>query len=176
MEFLRIVALAVAAAVLYGIVEVLVTAHVFPEHFTVLHSRIIDFDAPVVLALFWGVFGTWWIGLPLGVLLGLAARSGTHTAWSAGQLVRPLTVLLGVLFAASLVSGVTGFALAATGTVAPPREFLERLPGARFPASLAVQFAHTASYAVGAIGGIVAAVRVARTRRREAAELERKQR
>jgi len=74
MQVLAIVALGVVGAVTYGILQDLVTAHVCLEYFSVFHGT--PEGGPVAQALHWGVVATWWVGLPLGWVLALAARVG----------------------------------------------------------------------------------------------------
>ena len=75
MAGLRIVLLAVAAAIAYGILHDQVTARVAIEYFTVAHPRIVESEDPTVLGLVWGVVATWWVGAILGTLLAVAARA-----------------------------------------------------------------------------------------------------
>ena len=95
MKSLSIVALAMAAAISYGIVHDQITARICLEYFTIGHPRLIASESPTVLALFWGVVATWWVGLPLGIALAVAARIGGRPKLTATDLVRPLAKLLG---------------------------------------------------------------------------------
>ncbi len=168
MESLRIVALAVAAAVVYGIAHDLVTAHVCVEYFTVGHPRIIESESPVALALVWGVVATWWVGLPLGGLLALAARAGSAPTWTARRLVRPIATLLGVMAVCALLAGLLALGFTAHGVEFIVGGIARKLPEDRRIPFLVDAFAHSASYFVGALGGAVLAVRVFMRRRREA--------
>lgn len=69
MKFIRIVLAAVGAAVGYGIVHDQITVRISPEYFTIGHPRLIETSSLTILALFWGVVATWWVGLPLGFLV-----------------------------------------------------------------------------------------------------------
>ncbi|HEU4754510.1 MAG TPA: hypothetical protein VFU47_15485, partial [Armatimonadota bacterium] len=66
-----------------------VTVRVCVEYFTVAHPPLITTDSPTLLALAWGVVATWWVGLALGVMLGLAARLGGWPRLVARELIRP---------------------------------------------------------------------------------------
>lgn len=167
MESLRIVALAVAAAIVYGIAHDLVTAHVCVEYFTVGHPRIIDSQSPVALALAWGVVATWWVGLPLGGLLALAARVGSAPKWTARRLVRPIAALLGVMAVCALLSGLLALSFTPHGVEFIVGGIARGLPEDRRIPFLVDAFAHSASYVVGALGGVVLAAWVLRRRRRE---------
>lgn len=69
MEALRIVALAVAAAVAYGVLHDQVTARICVEYFTIGHPLLVPSYSPTLLALAWGVVATWWVGLVGGLVL-----------------------------------------------------------------------------------------------------------
>jgi len=167
MQALGIVLLCLAAAVAYGILHDLVTAHVCVEYFSVFHPRLIDSDDPVVLALFWGVVATWWVGLPLGAILAAAARAGSRPQWPVGRLVRPVGVLLAVMAAAAACAGGVGYWGAVQGATAPPAWIAERIPAEKHAAFVGDWWAHDASYAAGILGGLVLAVRVWRRRGRQ---------
>ena len=94
MPAIRIVGLAILAAVVYGIALDQVTARVCIEYFTIGHPPIFPTESPTLLALGWGVVATWWVGLLLGVPLAIAARSGARAPRSEGSLVRPIAFLL----------------------------------------------------------------------------------
>ena len=86
MERIRIVLLALFAAICYGIVHDQVTARVCLEYFTIGHPPLFSTTSPTLLALGWGVVATWWVGLPLGLLLAVAARGGQRPPLSAADL------------------------------------------------------------------------------------------
>ena len=71
MESLKIILMAVAAAVLYGIMHDQITARVCVEYFTIGHPQLFVFptDDPTLLGIGWGIVATWWVGLPLGIAL-----------------------------------------------------------------------------------------------------------
>lgn len=160
----RIVLLCVGAAVGYGIVHDLITTRVCVEYFTVGHPPVFDTDDPTLLALGWGVFATWWVGVLLGVPLAIAARAGTLPPRSAGSLVRPITTLLAVMGVCAALAGVTGWLLARNGVVSLVGPISEKLSADRHAPFLADLWAHSASYAVGFIGGVVVIVNVWRGR------------
>lgn len=167
MAFLAIVLLCVAGAVVYGVLQDLVTAHVCLEYFSVFHGT--PDGGPVAQALHWGVVATWWVGLALGVLLALAARRGPGPRRGWRDLLRPVAMLLVGVGAVALLAGLLGAWLAAQGAVvvAPPWD--ARIPRERHVAFLADLWAHNAAYLAGAVGGLVLAWRVQRGRRRPAA-------
>ncbi|HVZ39555.1 MAG TPA: hypothetical protein VHI13_09785 [Candidatus Kapabacteria bacterium] len=170
MKSLRIILLAVSAAVIYGIVHDQVTARVCVEYFTIGHPIIIPTYSPTILGLFWGIFATWWVGLPLGALLAAAARIGPEPKLEARDLVVPVVVLCSIMLAGALCSGIAGYLLAENGAISMPAPYSFRVPSDRHAVFLADLFAHNASYLVGCIGGLVLAVVVwmRRARRRSA--------
>lgn len=166
MAAIRIVLLAIAGAVLYGIVHDQVTARLSLEYFTIAHPPIVDSEDPTVLGLVWGVVATWWVGAILGVLLAVAARAGSRPRRSARDLVRPIAVLLGTMAACALLAGLLGAFLGGSRAVVLLDPFASRVPDARHARFLGAWWAHVASYAVGAVGGLVLAAWVWRGRAR----------
>jgi hypothetical protein len=153
-----IVALSIAAAVGYGIAHDMVTAHVCVEYFTIGHPPLIESQSPVVLALFWGVVATWWVGLPLGVMLASAAQIGSWPTIPARRMMKPVAVLLAVMAVCALLAGITGAVLAANGNAWLNPPLSEAVPKDRHVAFLADGWAHGASYLAGALGGLVLTV------------------
>jgi hypothetical protein len=155
MEALKIVAGAVLAAVLYGMVHDQVTVRVCLEYFTVFHPPVFRTHNPTLLALGWGVIATWWMGVILGTLLAVAARAGSPPRVSARELAPKVLKLLGVMAVCAVVAGVTGYFVSGAMGGDP---FYRRLQ--------ADLWAHSASYFVGAIGAVVLCIRTAIMRRR----------
>lgn len=164
MAYLKIIALSVLAAATYGVLHDQVTARVCVEYFTIGHARLIDSDSPTVLGLFWGVVATWWVGLPLGVVLSLAARAGSRPKLDARDLVVPIAKLMLVMYACALIAGVTGYYMARAGKLHYPPAIITHFPPAVETRFLADACAHLSSYTVGLIGGLVLAVLTFRRR------------
>jgi len=154
MERIRIVLLAVFAAMVYGIVHDQVTARICVEYFTIGHRPLVPTTSPTLLALAWGVVATWWVGLPLGLFLAAAARGGKRPKLTAAELRRPIAILLVTMAASAVLAGIIGGVLAARGAVwlAPP--FNQLVPANRHVAFLIDLWAHSASYFVGILGGL----------------------
>ena len=140
-EALKIVLFSMAAAIVYGILHDMVTAHLCVEYFTIFHPRLIPTESPVLLALFWGVFATWWVGLFLGAALALAARAGPAPKLCLRDLWRQIVLLMVVSALCALLAGV---ATAASLT----DDYLSRT-------CAAVADAHLISYAAGGVGGLL---------------------
>jgi hypothetical protein len=166
MEALRIVALAVAAAVAYGVAHDQVTARICVEYFTIGHPPLVPSDSPTVLAIAWGVVATWWVGLPLGLLLAAAARRGRRPRLSARDLRRPVAVLLLAVGACAAAAGVVGGVLALRGAVWLVEPMASRVPADRHVPFLVDLWMHSASYLAGVVGGLALSVWTWRRRRR----------
>jgi hypothetical protein len=163
---LGIVLMCVVAAVCYGIAHDQVTARVCVEYFTVGHPPVFGTDDPTLLGLGWGVIATWWVGLLLGVPLAVVARVGSRPKRSVGSLVRPVTVLLAVMAVCALAAGVVGWHLASSGAVFLVGPIAREIPLDRHMPFFADLWAHSTSYLVGLVGGIVVIVQVWRSRSR----------
>lgn len=168
MQSLGIVLMCVAAAVCYGVVHDQVTAWVCVEYFTVGPPPVFDTDDPTLLGLGWGVIATWWVGLLLGIPLAFVARAGARPRRSVRSLVRPVARLLMIMTALALAAGVVGWLLASVGLVVLVGPIAHNLPADRHVPFLADLWAHSASYFVGFVGGIVVMVQVWRSRGRAA--------
>lgn len=170
MEFLRIVALSVLAAVVYGILHDQITARICIEYFTIGHTRLIDSDSPTVLGLFWGVVATWWVGLPLGAGLAVSARAGGRPKLTASDLLPSLTRLLLVMFAFAAMAGLIGYVTSRSGVFTLTGPLASKVPTDRHIAFLTCGWAHSASYLAGFFGGI--ALWVSTWRRRTSSSRE----
>lgn len=158
-----VVALCVAAAVAYGVAHDQITARVCVEYFTVGHPAMFATDDPTLLGLGWGIIATWWMGLLLWLPLAIAARLARRPVRS---LVRPVTVLMLTAGSAAMTAGIVGFLFGRAGVVALTGDLAEAVPTDRHARFLACLWAHTASYAIGVVGGLVVVVRVWRSGRR----------
>ena len=173
MQSLGIVLLCVFAAVAYGIAHNQVTARVCVEYFTIGHPPIFSTDDPTLLGIGWGIIATWWVGVLLGVPLAIVARAGSRPKRSVGSLVRPVAWLIGVMAVCALAAGITGWLLADSGVVFLVGPLARNLPADRRVPFIADLWAHSASYLVGLIGGIVLMVLVWRSRSSCVAPMER---
>jgi len=154
-EFLKIVAFSVGAAIAYGIIHDQVTAHLCVEYFTIAHPPVFPTQSPFWLAVGWGIIATWWVGLPLGIVLAIVARAGPRPPLSLKD-VRPLIFQLLIAMAlTALVAGILGAVLAASGRLQLPEELAQLIPSSKHVAFMADAWAHRASYASGVIGGLI---------------------
>jgi hypothetical protein len=155
LEGLKILLLCIVAAITYGIVHDNITARVCVEYFTVGHPPVFRTQSPTLLALGWGVIATWWVGAMLGIPAAFLARLGTWPKVSAGELTRPIALLLATMAVCSLVAGMIGHSLARRGVPFLTEPLASRIPHEKRAAYIADAFAHEAAYAVGFLGGVV---------------------
>jgi len=166
MEAIRIALLALVAAIAYGVAHDQVTARICVEYFTIGHPPIFPTASPTLLALGWGVIATWWVGLPLGCLLALAARVGQRPKLAAAALRRPLAILLATMGSAAFLAGLVGGLLASRGTVWLAAPFDQIVPPDRHTPFLIDLWAHSASYFTGILGGFALVIWTWRARGR----------
>ena len=146
------------AAIAYGIVHDQITARICVEYFTIGHPRLIDSDSPTILALFWGVVATWWVGLPLGLGLAVAARAGRRPKLEARNLLIPVVKLLGWMLAVAAIFGAIGFTTSKAGIFHLVEPLASRVPADKHTAFLIDGWAHSGSYLAGIVGGIALSV------------------
>ncbi len=160
MKFFVIVVQGVLAAVLYGIVHDQVTIRICPEYFTIAHPHILNTQSLTLLALAWGVIATWWVGLPLGIMIGLAARVGGLPKIEPRLAWRWMMCLLVVMGGLAMIVGGTVWALELGGKLSEHSVWLaERIEQRMHDRFVAAYSMHLSSYAIGSFGGVVLAVR-----------------
>ena len=165
MRSLAIILLAIFAAVVYGILHDQITARICVEYFTIGHPPVFGTDDPTLLGLGWGVIATWWVGLMLGIPLAMCARLGSRPKLTAGQLARPLAVMLVVVGLLAAVAGLVGHYAAGRGWVVLQGPLASRIPEQRHVPFITDLCAHLASYVGGFVGGVVLCVLTYRRRK-----------
>ena len=155
LEFVKIVLLGVLAATCYGIVHDQVTTRVCVEYFTIGHPPSVAGSSPTLLALVWGVVGTWRLGAMLGLATAAFARLGSRPRLSARQLARPVGVLILGVAAVSLLFGILGFLSAAHGATSLDEALASRVPEALHGRFIADLWAHRAAYLTSYFGGVL---------------------
>jgi hypothetical protein len=154
MDGVKIVALCIVAAVLYGIAHDQITSRICVEYFTRAHPRIIASESPTALGLLWGVIATWWVGLGLGLPLAAVARLGRRPKLDARSLSRSIALVLLGMATIATAAGFAGYRLARLNPGLITFPDLD-LPRGREPSFVAVASAHAASYASGLFGGLL---------------------
>lgn len=171
MEWIKIVAFSLAAGIAYGILHDQVMAHLCVEYFTIAHPPLFPRAmAPFWLAICWGFAATWWVALPLGTLLAIAARLGGWPKLKLSDLRRPILTMLGTMAACALIAGFVGYSLAQRG-VFGTAEFYS-IPEPRHAVFMFDVWAHAASYLTGIMGGVVLIVLVLIRRHRRTSDGE----
>lgn len=165
MDAVKVVALCIAAAIVYGVLHDQITVRICLEYFTIGHPPVFPTRSPTLLALGWGVLATWWVGVLLGAPLAFAATWGPEPRRSARSLVRPFAVLLACMGATALAAGSTGAIAAHAGWVYLVEPLASNVPSDRHTAFLTALWAHTASYLAGFAGGLFLMARVWHSRR-----------
>ena len=143
-----------AAAVVYGVIHDQITARICVEYFTKAHFYIGIAD-PTLLGFFWGIVGTWWVGLFLGVPLAIVSTFGKKPKIRAIDLVDSICRLLVSMFAIAVLAGGISYLLAAQGQVRINPAYINVIPPGAYNAFIAVSGAHLASYLTGGCGGIL---------------------
>jgi hypothetical protein len=169
MEALKIIAVCMFAAVLYGIVHDQITARVCLQYFTVLHPPIFHTESPTLLGIGWGAYATWPVGLFFGILFAIFARTGQQPQLKIADLI-PMLVCLFILMALFALScGLLGYFLGPMPT--EPSYLIRMTPAVRAAISpdlehrfVADWWAHIASYAAGFCGGMTLCVFIYRRR------------
>ena len=154
MEILKIIGFSLAAAIAYGILHDQVTAHLCVEYFTIAHPPVFPTESPFLLAIGWGILATWWVGLPLGLLLAAAARIGRGNRLGLADLRPAILRLLATMALCALAAGLWGAWSVASGRSSLPGGWGRVLPPEIHVAFAGAAWAHLASYASGLIGGL----------------------
>jgi len=155
MEFVKIVLLAMAAACAYGIVHDQITVRICLEYFTVGHAPLVPTTSPTLLGIAFGIAATWWFGAILGLILATVSRLGPRPKVRAVQLLPVVAILLTSMALAALLVGTLGYVLASAGTIYLTEPLASHVPAEQHVRFLADAFAHNASYATAAIGGLI---------------------
>lgn len=163
-DSLKIVLLALAAAIAYGVVLDQIAIRVCLEYFTIAHAPIFDSGSATLIALGWGLRSTWWAGLAAGVLFAFAAHAGSPQKVTWLGFVRPVAVLLFVMAVAATLAGFVGHWMVSTGRIPSLQVWGLMLPAEKQPAFMADVFAEAISYLVGGMGSIIIALATVWTR------------
>ncbi len=166
LEALKIVGFSVLCAVIYGILHDQVTAHVSLEYFTVAHPPLFPTEQPFLLAIGWGIIATWWVGLILGAALACSARIGPWPKLGLEDVRRAIVMLMIVSGVLALVAGIFGWFLTNANVPGTIGFWASELPSDRHARFAFAAWAHSVSYLVGAIGGIIIMIRKVLRRRK----------
>ena len=155
MKFIFIILLTIISAIVYGIVHDQITVRISIEYFLIGHPRIFHTESPTLLACGWGIIATWWVGLILGIPLAITARVGRWKKIEPKDLLKPIFVLLLIMGAVSILSGVIGYLTVSNGIFYLVEPYASRVPVDRHTAFLTAGWMHVGSYLAGFVGGII---------------------
>jgi hypothetical protein len=158
MESLKIIFTSIILAIFYGICHDLVTANISVEYFTIGHPKIIDSESPFILALVWGVFATWWVGLILGVFISIAARLGVNPKLQYKDVIKPMVILLCIMGGVAILAGILGYFLAKAEVIYLVGKLSDQIDSNLHHLFLAAGWAHASSYIIGFLGGLVLSI------------------
>jgi hypothetical protein len=159
-EFFKIVGLVTATAIAYGITLDQITARMCEEYFNSNavphHKELLDAlgltnASPTTIAFVFGITATWWVGLPLGLLVATTSLLGKKLKLNAKKLIKPLFNLFSFMGVTSAAAWLCGY------FVTPKEDFLFNgyvLDGDKAPYFMANASAHEMSYISGIVGGI----------------------
>lgn len=142
-------------AIVYGIIHDLITAHICVEYFTIGHPKIIESTSPVALALLWGIIATWWVGLPLGILLAIVSQVGKLPVIPVKMVLRSCIMLILCMFVTAAIFGIVAGLAATQGNLFLAGAMEQLVPKQQHTRFLAVAWAHGASYLTGIIGALI---------------------
>jgi hypothetical protein len=109
----------------------------------------------VALAFLWGTIATWWVGLPMGVLIACFSQLRSRPVLSYRELVKMIVQLLLIMYCFAIVAGIIGFTLTETNVIHLVPRLADQMAPSQYSKFLAAGWAHGASYLIGIIGSIV---------------------
>lgn len=153
-NFTRIILSSILIAIIYGILHDLITASLCVEYFTVGHPKIIKSESPIALAFLWGTIATWWVGLPMGILIACFSQLGKKPILSFREIIRLIIRLVMVMFSLAFVAGIIGYTLTELNVIYLVPRLADQMNPSQHSKFLAAGWSHGASYLVGIIGTI----------------------
>jgi len=167
------IALAVLAAVAYGIVNDQITATISPDYFSVFKraqfAPVLEHtgmtDSPTrVQALVVGAMSTWWYGLFLGIVLGISGMVGRGTPLSTRRYLVALARVLAMTLGVSVVCGTVAYL--AEPSIKPGPTHWPFLAGIRdVRGAFAVGWWHNGAYVGALVATVIESLRVQYQRR-----------
>lgn len=142
-------------AISYGIIHDLVTAHLCLEYFTKGHPKLIESESPILLACTWGFVATWWLALPMGLLISFFNQFGHYPPLGFTEIFHLLKNLALFMFLFVFLSGILGFLLSELNVIFLISDLSQQIHPSKHSKFLAAGFAHGSSYVSGIIGSLV---------------------
>jgi hypothetical protein len=165
MTSLKIVLLVLFSTIAYGILHDTITANLCVEYFTIGHPKVIASESPFMLALVWGIIATWWLALPIAILMAVVSQTGKAPKLSLKEVSKTVFRLLGIMALLALVAGITGYLLAESGAIWLVPELAEQIDAQAHSRFLAAGWSHGASYLSGIIGTLIVCILLYRKRK-----------
>lgn len=161
---LTVVLFCTAVAAAYGILHDEITIRICVSYFTVAHPSFFPTANLTLLALWWGIAGTAWLGAALGLALAIATQSvppalpravdpSVGAPIALPRIWRAVLRLVCAMAISAVAVGSAAFALSRRVIISLPRALASAIPEKQHDAFAAVWFAHIASYGVALVGG-----------------------
>lgn len=166
MTSVKIILSTLFAAICFGIIHDMITAHLCVEYFTIGHPKIIESESPVLLALLWGVIATWWVALPMGILIAGFSQFGKNPNLEFQDIMSLILKLLLIMFGIALIAGIIGYVLTDLKIIYLTPRFAELIDSSKHSKFLAAGWAHTSSYLSGIIGTIFICIIITKKRKK----------
>jgi hypothetical protein len=155
MTSLKIIISVFCMAISYGIIHDMITAHLCVEYFTIGHPRIIKSESPILLALTWGFIATWWVALPMGLLIAGFNQFGKKPSLEYAEVLHLILKLILIMFGIALLSGIVGYVLTELNIIKLIPRLAEQMDSTKHSKFLSAGWAHAASYLSGVIGTMI---------------------
>jgi hypothetical protein len=165
MNGFKIIGATTLAFIVYGILHDQITARVCIEYFTIGHPPLVPTTNPTLIAIAWGFMATWWFGLLMGTLIAMSSTLGKWQQLTVRDLIRPASVLFIAAGVIALIAGIAGYFAAQAEIVYLLPSYYDLIPEGKHARFIADLWAHTASYTVGGIGGLILCGWIIRYRR-----------
>lgn len=153
LKFFAIIGICIGAAIIYGVIHDQATVRISREYFTVFHHDI-GAKSPTMMALYWGIVATWWVGAGLGLMIAIVSRVGRAPKVEPLEVLVPIVYLLLFTMLMAILAGIGGGIAGSNGWLEIGEQWREKIPAERRVGFLVNLWAHRASYAAGAIGGV----------------------
>jgi hypothetical protein len=149
----HIVMLCMGVIVTGGILHDQISVRVSPEYYHIGHFPIPGIQDATLLAVVWGILGTWWFGAGLGMVLATIACTGERAPYPLSKLIRISLFPLIAIEIASWLMGAIGFWLTRQNLISIGG-YSNLVTKAHHPAFMADWWANGTAYTLLLIGCI----------------------
>lgn len=152
----QIVLLCIGIVVACGMLHDQVAVRVSPEYFTIGHFPISGIHDETLLALVWGVMGTWWLGAGLGMILAMVACAGEQPKFPPSRILQLIILPLLIIEIISWLMATIGFYLTKQGIIGlAAGGYAHLVPQAKHAFFMANWWANGTAYSLVSIGCIL---------------------